>query len=124
MSGVKKEQILAHCQFGIQATSAESFGISVAEMVKAGAVVFARDGGGQAEILNHADLLYRSHEDAVEKICVVLSSAERCDSLRLHLRRQAQLFSAEAFIEKARACVTKFIRANSDSTKEVKATAL
>ena len=47
----------------------EAFGISVAEMVKAGAIVFAPNNGGQTEVINSPDLLFSGADDAVRKIC-------------------------------------------------------
>ncbi|HWA96671.1 MAG TPA: glycosyltransferase family 4 protein [Terracidiphilus sp.] len=119
VSGVRKAQILSSCRFGIQATSAESFGISIAEMVKAGAVVFAHDDGGQAEILNHPSLLFKSEDDAVNKICDVLSLEQKCTALRANLANQAQLFSASAFIQGARQCVASFLEVHQSESRAV-----
>jgi glycosyltransferase involved in cell wall biosynthesis len=97
VAGEKKAQILGRCKFGIQAREAEPFGIAVAEMLKAGAIVFAPNAGGQAEVLNHPLLLYDSQIDATERISAVLANADQQALLREHLRAQAQLFSATAF---------------------------
>lgn len=99
VSGTRKAQILANCQYGIQTRVAEPFGISVAEMIKAGAIVFASNDGGQTEILNHPDLLFTSAEEAVDKICAVLSYPERRRAIRAHLARRSEAFSAAKFIE-------------------------
>ncbi len=101
VSGERKARILAGCRFGIQARSAEPFGISVAEMVKAGAIVFAPGDGGQAEILQHRDLLYANEEDAIEKIVTVLASQSRQESLRAHLACVAASFSASQYVHEA-----------------------
>jgi GT2 family glycosyltransferase/glycosyltransferase involved in cell wall biosynthesis len=105
VTGKRKAQILAGCRFGIQTREAEPFGIAVAEMVKAGAIVFAPNDGGQVEVLGHPSLSFESEPDAVEKICRVLGDAERQAELREHLRRQARLFSAEAFMAASRAVI-------------------
>jgi glycosyltransferase involved in cell wall biosynthesis len=101
VSGTKKAQILAGCRFGIQACGAEAFGISVAEMVKSGAIVFAPNDGGQAEILQHSDLLFTDLDEAVKKIQVVLESPALQSALRVHLAGRAQLFSAQTFMREA-----------------------
>jgi glycosyltransferase involved in cell wall biosynthesis len=105
VSGERKAWILAGCRFGIQTRGAEPFGISVAEMVKAGSIVFAPNDGGQAEVLNHPLLSFESDSDAVERISLILDDAQRQVELREHLRQQAPLFSAEAFIRASRTIV-------------------
>jgi glycosyltransferase involved in cell wall biosynthesis len=50
--GASKAALLSSCRYGLQTRAAEPFGISVAEMVKAGAIVFAPAEGGQADILS------------------------------------------------------------------------
>ena len=107
VSGVRKTEILSHCRFGIQTCSAEGFGISVAEMVKAGAIVFANSDGGQAEILGHPELLFINTKDAVEKIRAVLEKPTLQSALRNHLAHQAQRFSAQAFMYETQAFITK-----------------
>jgi glycosyltransferase involved in cell wall biosynthesis len=98
VSGARKTQILTHCRYGIQMRSAEPFGISVAEMVKAGAIVFAPNNGGQTEILDHPDLLFVDNDDALDRICVVLASAHRQNDIRGHLSGQALQFTSTAFM--------------------------
>ena len=107
VGGAKKAQILARCRFGIQTRAAEPFGISVAEMIKSGAIVFAPDNGGQAELLDNPDLLFRDASDAAEQICAALSSPERQCALRAHLARQSELFNAETFMEEAQVQVRR-----------------
>ncbi len=92
VSGMKKAQILSRQRFGIQTRSAEPFGISVAEMVKAGAIVFAPNDGGQAEILNHSDLLF-ANEDRCRVQNRVLFSTEvkkQLECAGIYLSKQAQ----------------------------------
>jgi glycosyltransferase involved in cell wall biosynthesis len=105
VTGERKMEMLTRCRYGIQTRSAEPFGISVAEMIKAGAIVFAPHDGGQAEILEHPDLLFSDKSDAAERISAVLESAELQDKLRMHLSAQAQRFSAEQFVRDVRQCV-------------------
>jgi glycosyltransferase involved in cell wall biosynthesis len=109
VTGKRKAQILAGCRFGIQTRQSEPFGISVAEMVKAGAIVFAPNDGGQVEVLNHPLLSFESDSDAVGRISLILDEAQGQVELRNHLRRQARLFSAEAFMEASRAVISRFL---------------
>jgi glycosyltransferase involved in cell wall biosynthesis len=111
VTGKRKAQILAACRFGIQTRSAEPFGISVAEMVKAGAIVFAPNDGGQAEILDVSDLLFADEAEAVEKVQAVLGGPRLQASLRTHLANRAAIFSAQRFMLGARACIADAVMA-------------
>jgi len=105
VSGAKKAEILAHCRFGIQTRAAEPFGISVAEMVKAGAIVFAPNAGGQTEILDAPELLFADTQDAVEKISTILSSTDKQSYLRTHLAVRASMFNINRFKDESRAVI-------------------
>jgi glycosyltransferase involved in cell wall biosynthesis len=99
VTGERKADILSRCRYGIQTRSAEPFGISVAEMVKAGEIVFVPHDGGQAEIVENPDLLFADNSDAVAKICRVLDSPEL--QLKLHRESQAKsrCFLTESFVK-------------------------
>jgi len=105
VTGKRKARILAGCRFGIQTCEAEAFGISVAEIVKAGAIVFAPNNGGQAEILDVPDLLFADEAEAVEKVQAVLEGPELQASMRTHLAKRAEAFSAQRFMREAGACI-------------------
>ncbi len=102
VSGQAKAKLLTSCKFGIQARGAEPFGISVGEMVKAGAIPFCPNDGGQTEILEQPDLLFDTDKEAVEKICAVLKSPEKQRRLRKVLDARANSFSADRFIANVR----------------------
>jgi glycosyltransferase involved in cell wall biosynthesis len=95
--GHKKKELLARHRFGIHGCRNEAFGIAVAEMVKAGCIVFVPDGGGQTEIVDHPDLIYEDDETAVTKIVAALRDSAMQSSLRKHLRQKAQGFSTDIF---------------------------
>jgi glycosyltransferase involved in cell wall biosynthesis len=105
VSGQRKASILARCRFGIQARAAEPFGISVAEMIKAGAIVFAPNDGGQTEVLGSSDLLFADANDAADKICVILSSADKQTALRDHLTQRSNMFSERTFMQASSAAL-------------------
>lgn len=109
LSGNAKWKLLSKCGYGIHGRSGEAFGIAVAEMVKAGCITFAPADGGPAEILEHEDLLYRDDDNAVQKICKVLSRPALQASLLEHLRRHAEKFSTENFKRDFRAMVEGFL---------------
>ncbi len=107
VSGARKTQILTQCRYGIQTRAAEPFGIAVAEMAKAGAIVFASNDGGQTEILEHPELLFTNVEDAAEKICKVLEQPSLQLSLRSHLAGQTKRFSSQIFTREAQGLVSR-----------------
>ena len=98
--------LLARQRYGIHAMAREHFGIAVAEMVRAGCVVFVPRTGGPIEIVGDDDrLLFGSSEEADEKICAVLRDPERQAALRAHLATRAERFSTEAFVTRFRQLV-------------------
>jgi glycosyltransferase involved in cell wall biosynthesis len=107
--GRRKKELMARHRFGINACENESFGIAVAEMVKAGCIVFVPDSGGQVEIVNHPALIYEDDADAVRKIEAVLTNAALQGSLREHLSQGAQRFSVSNFQGAMRNLVREFL---------------
>lgn len=99
VTGRRKKSILSLARFGIQMRAAEPFGISVAEMVRAGAIVFTPADGGQTEVVDAADLLFTDSNEAVEKICAILSSDSKQSSLSAHLAERSDMFSSERFMK-------------------------
>jgi len=105
-------QLVAQHRYGIHGRPDEHFGIAVAEMMKAGCIVFAPADGGQVEIAGGEDrLLYRSADDAVEKILRVMNDTEEQTALRRHVDVRSQLFSPEAFTTRIQDVVREFLRA-------------
>jgi len=86
-------------KYGINGALDEHFGIAVAEMMKAGCIVFVPHRGGQTEIINTPELIYKDVDDAVDKITRVLRGEVSQDELRNHLDRQGTLFSNQAFCQ-------------------------
>jgi glycosyltransferase involved in cell wall biosynthesis len=98
---------VTRCRFGIHATTGEHFGIAVAEMVRLGCVCFAPADAGPAEVLDDANLLYTSPEDAVTRICRLLENPDALGKSRARLQERARLFSAERFMDEFRsACLS------------------
>lgn len=79
-------------------------------MVKTGCMVFVPKEGGQTEIVNHPLLVYNSNEDAVKKTDTVLRQPGLQVSLRDHLSKQGQRFSADQFKNGFRMAVEEFLR--------------
>lgn len=106
--GEDKSLFLAKHKYGINARVNEPFGISVAEMVKAGCIVWVPDGGGQTEIVNHKDLIFKNIENGVKKIEKVLRKSTLQKKLRNHLKRQSENFSSEIFKQEVRKLANDF----------------
>ncbi len=92
--------VLTKCRYGIHYKK-EPFGISIAEMVKAGAIPFVRSVGGQIEIVgeDNQDLFFDSVEEAVEKILWVLNSSDKQQQLINRLEESKKIFSTEHFMK-------------------------
>lgn len=103
-------KILYKCKYGIH-YKIEPFGISIAEMIRAGAIPFVRSVGGQVEIVgqHHTDLFFSNSEEAVAKIIDVLSSAEKQKQLQKSLVIQQQLFSSEKFMQDMAKVVDNYV---------------
>lgn len=107
--GERKKELIAKHRFGISGRTNEPFGIAVAEMVKAGCIVFTPNGGGQVEIVDHPHLVYSDVGDAALKIERVLESAPMQTHLREHLANGSQRFSIENFQKGIRVAVDDFV---------------
>ncbi|HEY1268810.1 MAG TPA: glycosyltransferase [Candidatus Binatia bacterium] len=110
LSRAELVDLIAHHRYGIHGMSEEHFGMAVAEMVRGGCVVFVPRGGGQVEIVGGEDrLLYRTQEEAVEKITATLKDTALQLALCRSLQKQTVLFSMESFTAQMRALVRDFL---------------
>ena len=102
-------QLVASHRYGIHAMEEEHFGMAVAEMVRAGCIVFAPNNGGPVQILGGDErLLYSSVQDAAEKIGLTMLRRERQKELRDFLAARSAQFSAEHFVHQFRELVERF----------------
>jgi hypothetical protein len=100
-------KLVAKHKYGIHGMRNEHFGIAVAEMVKAGNIVFVPNDGGQVEIVNDQRLIYKSEEEAVKKIVSVLRDKNAQADIRHRLAERSQLFSTTHFMEQIREIVER-----------------
>jgi len=107
-SGGEKAAVIDGHRFGISARANEPFGIAVAEMAAAGNLVFVPGGGGQVEIVDHPDLVYRDPDDACAKIERVLDDPSLQERLREHALARRGRFSPERFMAEVRGLVRRF----------------
>ena len=95
--GENKMEIISDHKYGISGRKNEPFGIAVAEMVKAGNIVWVPNGGGQTEIVGSDSLIYSDAKDAVNKIREVLRNAALRETIRDLLTEQSARFSITRF---------------------------
>jgi glycosyltransferase involved in cell wall biosynthesis len=99
-------ELVGSHRYGIHGMENEHFGMAVAEMVKAGCIVFAPNSGGPVEIVGgEARLLYDGDDDAVDKIAACLAERSRQEELRVHLQACGARFGVERFMDEIRAVV-------------------
>ncbi len=102
-------QLITSHRYGIHAMEDEHFGMAVAEMVRAGCIVFAPNNGGPVEILGGDQrLLYSSAQDAAHKIGLMMASCELQKNLRDYLNQRSELFSVRLFVNRFRELVDRF----------------
>lgn len=108
LPGEELHTLMGRFKYGINAASDEPFGIAIAEMVTAGCIVFVPDSGGQTEIVDDSRLIYRTVEEAVDKITKVLDNEPLQKSLLDKLEGREELFSNRAFCGSMRGVVDQF----------------
>ena len=104
------EEICRH-KYGIHARPDEHFGISVAEMVRGGCIVFVPDDGGQTEIVgNDKRLLFHTQKDALDRILFVLKNPDEQRSLSRQLASKRTFFTPKKFVAEIRQIIDGFVR--------------
>ncbi len=95
--------VLAKCRYGIH-HKPEPFGISVAEMIKAGAIPFVRSKrgrvAGQVEVVGEENqaLFFDNQDEAVEKITNILKDSEIQQKIQASLIKRKNIFSTDKFM--------------------------
>ncbi len=96
-------------RYAIHGMVDEHFGIAPAELQRAGCITFVPNGGGSPEIVGRDErLVYRSIEDAIEKIDRVLSDPELEAELRRDIELRRACFSEHRFMEEILEIVDSF----------------
>jgi len=96
-------------RYGLHGMREEHFGMAPAELVRAGAIVWVPDGGGQKEIVgDDPALVFDSDEDAVRKINAVLADPAAQEQLRQRLALRSQHLSTDRFVREVREIVSSF----------------
>jgi glycosyltransferase involved in cell wall biosynthesis len=101
--------LISRHRYGIHANIEEHFGIVVGEMIKAGCIVFVHNSGGQVEIVGEDErLVYKTEEEAVEKIMRIMSNPDEQMSLIDYLKSRKEMFSTEKFMRSIQEIVRQF----------------
>jgi len=116
--GEKKKALLTGHRYGIHARENEPFGIAVAEMVLAGCLVFVPNGGGQVEIVDRPELIFKDDADAVGKIDAILASDVEQERVRAHLLEGSHRFSPPTFMGIIRRVLAEFLDKRCKQDKE------
>jgi glycosyltransferase involved in cell wall biosynthesis len=104
------KSLMAGHRYGIHGMREEHFGMAPAEMVRAGAIVWVPNGGGQVEIVGETpQLRFSTDDEAVDSISHTLSSAAEQDRLRDVLATRAALFSTGRFVSETQRIVERFL---------------
>jgi len=103
-------ELIARHRFGIHGMPNEHFGLAVAEMAKAGCIVFVPKGGGQTEIVDYDKrVIYEDEGDAVEKITQVLVDERLQVKLGQEMAARGRRFAPERFVRGVQEAVTQFM---------------
>lgn len=106
------EKIVNACRYGLHTMRSEHFGIAVAELLRAGCIVFTPNDGGQIEIIGEeAALMYGSDDQAVERICAVLESQSEQQRLLALLAARRDLFTETLFMSRLRQLARDLVQA-------------
>jgi len=110
VSRKKLNEYLVSHKYGIHGMKNEHFGIVIAEMIKAGSIVFIPNCGGQVEIVDSEKrLTYRDKIDAIRKIKNVLRDNTLQKELLFKLKKRSNQFSKKKFINQIKAQVHNYI---------------
>jgi glycosyltransferase involved in cell wall biosynthesis len=120
MSGKEKGEFIGCHRYGISARDREPFGISIAEMVKAGCLVWVPGDGGQVEIVDCPELTYTGRQDGVSKIDAVLKDGGLAGGLRARLGIKGELFTVERFKSGVRDIVGTFLESEARSASSLR----
>lgn len=114
--GTEKAQFLARFRYALHTQADEAFGITLAELIKSGCIVFGPNSCGSAEILSHDDLLFETEEEAARKILHAVAEPNRIEGFRRHLEDRAKCFSADRFCSSVQRLVAEFLEEKAHRT--------
>jgi glycosyltransferase involved in cell wall biosynthesis len=99
------DRLMSRARYGLQGMREEHYGMAVAEMVRAGMLVFVPNGGGQTEIVDEPRLLWSSPREAEARIAAVLGDPALRAELARSLRGRSEHLRPERFVIEIRRLV-------------------
>jgi len=108
VSRKKFTDIISQHRYGIHGKKDEHFGIVIAEMIKAGCIVFVPNDGGQIEIVNNEELIYSNVTEAAQKIIKILKDKEKQEEVLQNLKISAKRFSTAIFKKSIQEVIRNF----------------
>ena len=102
-------ELMGSHRYGLHGMREEHFGMAPAELVRAGAIVWVPNGGGQTEIVGHEpNLVFDSDAEAVGKISAILIDPVEQAAAARRLAERAEVFSTDRFVREVRDIVATF----------------
>ena len=98
--GEAKDRLLRSSTYAVHTGTIETFGISVAEYIKAGNIALVPQDGGSREVVDSPDLTYRTREEAAQILARLLQDAPFRERQLRHCGERARFFSRKAYCER------------------------
>jgi glycosyltransferase involved in cell wall biosynthesis len=105
----RTNRLIGSCRYALQAMVGEHFGMATAELAKGGCLVLAHESGGTPEVLAEPALLWKTEDDAVQRVGALTRDAATREAIRWRLRRHAQAFTTDRFCSELRQLAERWV---------------
>lgn len=107
--GEEKERFLTSGSYALHAERDEAFGIAVAEYLVSGLIPVVPDEGGTTEIVNSAELAYRTPDAAADILARLSSDGSFRERMRAHCAERAAHFTRGAYFARQRELLVRIV---------------
>lgn len=107
--GEEKERFLTSASYALHAERDEAFGIAVAEYLVSGLIPIVPDEGGTTEIVNSAELAYRTQDAAADILARLSSDVSFRERMCRHCAERAKLFTRDAYFERQQMLLDRIV---------------
>lgn len=107
--GEEKERFLTSASYALHAERDEAFGIAVAEYLVSGLIPIVPDEGGTTEIVNSAELAYRTQDAAADILARLSSDVSFRERMCRHCTERAKLFTRDAYFERQQMLLDRIV---------------
>jgi glycosyltransferase involved in cell wall biosynthesis len=109
LSRAELNRLIGECRYGLHAMEDEHFGMATAELARGGCLVFAHRSGGSPEVVGGEDaLLWQTEDEAARAIGAIRRDPMQAAAISRRLRRHADGFSPDMFVERFRQIVDEW----------------